>query len=65
MELYSGTLRDVIDTAVTQKRTFAKKDIINYLFQITKGLNYLHTQDPPVIHRDLKVSPVFKYLYPD
>ena len=27
--------------------------------QILRGLNYLHTHDPPVIHRDLKCDNIF------
>lgn len=27
--------------------------------QILKGLNYLHSHDPPVIHRDLKCDNIF------
>jgi len=59
MELYSGTLRDVIDSYISQQKTFPKKDVTTYLFQITKGLNYLHTQDPPIVHRDLKSDNIF------
>jgi hypothetical protein len=29
-------------------------DLIQKLLDIARGLNYLHTFDPPVIHGDLK-----------
>ncbi|CAN8269879.1 unnamed protein product [Cochlearia groenlandica] len=31
----------------------------NWCRQILKGLNYLHSHDPPVIHRDLKCDNIF------
>lgn len=31
----------------------------NWCRQILRGLNYLHTHDPPVIHRDLKCDNIF------
>ncbi|KAL8499624.1 hypothetical protein ACS0TY_019559 [Phlomoides rotata] len=35
------------------------KAIKNWARQILQGLNYLHTQNPPVIHRDLKCDNIF------
>lgn len=35
------------------------KAIKNWARQILKGLNYLHSQSPPVIHRDLKCDNIF------
>ncbi|CAN1299705.1 Serine/threonine-protein kinase WNK8 [Linum perenne] len=35
------------------------KAIKNWARQILKGLNYLHSHDPPIIHRDLKCDNVF------
>lgn len=35
------------------------KAIKNWARQILKGLNYLHSQNPPVIHRDLKCDNIF------
>ena len=64
MEIYSGTLRQVINDRAVKNKPFAKKDVIGYLFQIAKGLNYLHTQEPPIIHRDLKVWTSFTLLPP-
>ncbi|MCL7035094.1 hypothetical protein MKW94_024404 [Papaver nudicaule] len=35
------------------------KAIKNWARKILEGLNYLHTQDPPIIHRDLKCDNIF------
>ncbi|XP_073129962.1 probable serine/threonine-protein kinase WNK10 isoform X2 [Henckelia pumila] len=35
------------------------KAIKNWARQILRGLNYLHTHNPPVIHRDLKCDNIF------
>ena len=31
----------------------------NILFQIARALNYMHTLDPPIIHRDIKPLNIF------
>lgn len=36
--------------------TFARKDLVRWGMQICSALNYLHSQDPPVIHCDIKPS---------
>eukprot|EP01135_Chromosphaera_perkinsii_P011999 Nk52_evm7s2568 gene=Nk52_evmTU7s2568 len=51
----SGTLKQYL------KRSKAVKPKVmrNWCRQILKGLEYLHTRDPPVIHRDLKCDNIF------
>ena len=35
------------------------KAIKNWARQILRGLTYLHSQEPPIIHRDLKCDNIF------
>lgn len=32
---------------------------LNIIFQIAKGLNYMHTLNPPIMHRDIKPLNIF------
>ena len=40
-------------------RKVSPKVLANWCRQILKGLHFLHTRDPPVIHRDLKCDNIF------
>lgn len=53
--LSSGTLKSFIDKVQVIRWKIAKR----WAVQILKGLEYLHSQDPPVIHRDLKCENIF------
>ncbi|KAJ3319612.1 hypothetical protein HDV06_006174 [Boothiomyces sp. JEL0866] len=52
----SGTLKSYIRKA---KGPIKPKIIRNWCRQILNGLHYLHTRDPPIIHRDLKCENIF------
>ncbi|EGC33327.1 hypothetical protein DICPUDRAFT_8978, partial [Dictyostelium purpureum] len=47
-----GSLRDVLDTTSPNELSLNIK--IKMLIDITQGMNYLHTYNPSIIHRDLK-----------
>lgn len=53
--LSSGTLQSFINKVQVIRWKIAKR----WATQILKGLEYLHSQDPPVIHRDLKCENIF------
>lgn len=53
--LSSGTLKSFINKVQVIRWKIAKR----WAVQILKGLEYLHMQDPPVIHRDLKCENIF------
>jgi len=51
----SGTLREYIK----KFKNPSMKIIKRWSRQILKGLNYLHSQSPPIIHRDIKCDNIF------
>jgi len=51
----SGTLTDYIEKSPEIKLKIIK----SWCKQILLGLNYLHTQEPPIIHRDIKCANIF------
>ena len=51
----SGTLREYIK----KFKNPSMKIIKRWARQILKGLNYLHSQSPPIIHRDIKCDNIF------
>ena len=53
--LSSGTLKSFINKVQVIRYKIAKR----WAIQILKGLEYLHSNDPPIIHRDLKCDNIF------
>jgi serine/threonine protein kinase len=58
-----GSLREVLkDTSIK----LSLETILQMALNAAKGMNYLHTYNPPIIHRDLKSHNLLgkKDLYP-
>ena len=51
-----GSLRQVLDD---RERTLPLVTRLNLALQVAEGMAYLHAQDPPIIHRDLKSHNIF------
>ena len=52
MELIEG--KDLGDHLEERKTPFPLEDVVRWMEQLLDGLDYLHTQNPPIFHRDLK-----------
>jgi serine/threonine protein kinase len=52
MELIEG--KDLGDLLEERKIPFPLEDVVRWMDQLLDGLDYLHTQNPPIFHRDLK-----------
>lgn len=53
-----GSLRQVLDD---NERSLPVGIRINLALQVAEGMTYLHNQDPPIIHRDLKSHNIFAH----
>lgn len=51
-----GSLRQLLDD---RERKLSMDVRLNLALQVAEGMAYLHTQDPPIIHRDLKSHNIF------
>jgi serine/threonine protein kinase len=45
---------DLAEMLSAQAKPFAETEVIRWADQLCDALDYLHTQDPPIIHRDIK-----------
>ncbi|KAL2489280.1 Protein kinase domain-containing protein [Forsythia ovata] len=55
----SGSLREYNELYRQRYKQVNIGAIKNWAREILEGLDYLHTHDPPVIHRDLKCDNIF------
>jgi serine/threonine protein kinase len=51
-----GSLRQVLDD---NDRSLTVNQRVHLALQVAEGMTYLHNQDPPIIHRDLKSHNIF------
>ena len=49
-----GSLLDVLKSCHLDRRKIPKRRALRYMLELARGMNYLHSCDPPVLHRDLK-----------
>lgn len=55
MDYVSGKdLKEIMDEARRNGRHLSEVEVMNWARQLCDALAYMHTQDPPVLHRDIK-----------
>lgn len=59
MEYYTETLAGVLKKRKEEDAWTTPEEVTKWSMQIAKGLQYLHSLSPPLIHRDLKSENVF------
>jgi serine/threonine-protein kinase len=47
-------LRQVLDASLAQGKQLSEAQVLKWAEQLCSALDYLHGQDPPVLHRDIK-----------
>lgn len=60
MPLYEGSLHDLISSLNSKQTEVPNAKIETMLYQILDALNFVHTYNPQIIHRDIKPT---KILY--
>eukprot|EP00029_Vermamoeba_vermiformis_P006895 TRINITY_DN2828_c0_g4_i1.p1 TRINITY_DN2828_c0_g4~~TRINITY_DN2828_c0_g4_i1.p1 ORF type:complete len:368 (+),score=42.77 TRINITY_DN2828_c0_g4_i1:261-1364(+) len=56
MELMDQSLHDIIHPSGRLKMTLARQSVVHVALDVAKGLDYLHSLSPKIIHRDLKTA---------
>jgi hypothetical protein len=56
MDLADGQLYEVLVSKHKTKTKFEKKEILTIFLDLLKAVAHLHSQNPPIIHRDIKVN---------
>lgn len=59
MEYFPSTLFDVIRSRRVLNKPFSPASIASICLGVIRGVHYLHSREPPIIHRDLKSANVF------
>ncbi|EFC43718.1 predicted protein, partial [Naegleria gruberi] len=56
MELADSEVVGMMEERLNQRSKFSEQEILNIFFDVCKGVAHMHSQNPPMIHRDLKVE---------
>jgi serine/threonine protein kinase len=51
-----GDLRELVLRAMMEPTVYTDADVVRWAHDIARGLHYLHTRSPMVVHRDLKLE---------
>jgi serine/threonine protein kinase len=51
-----GDLRELVLRAMMEPTVYKDADVMRWAHDIARGLHYLHTRSPMVVHRDLKLE---------
>ena len=51
-----GDLRNAVLKAMVDPKAYNDADVVRWAHGISRGLHYLHTRSPMIIHRDLKLE---------
>ena len=51
-----GDLRGLVLQAMMEPYLYRDADVVRWCHDMARGLHYLHTRSPMVIHRDLKLE---------
>jgi serine/threonine protein kinase len=60
MELAKDSLISMLQRKLDEGTHFPEEELLNIFLQICKAVGHMHSQNPPVIHRDLKVENVLQ-----
>jgi serine/threonine protein kinase len=55
MDFVAGQdLKEMLSAAMREGHPLSERQVLGWADQLCDALNYMHTQDPPVLHRDIK-----------
>ncbi|KAF4434327.1 IPL1-Ser/thr protein kinase [Fusarium austroafricanum] len=54
MPVYEGNLHDLLEQPENREQEKVRTITSKMLYQMLEALNFVHTHDPPIIHRDVK-----------
>ena len=62
MELAKGSLTSALQKKLDSRTNFDEGTILSIFLQMCVGLSHLHVQNPPIVHRDIKVTNNFFFF---